>query len=86
MCTTAGPHTARTAPSPWRPLRMLAARRSTINPFGFSEETSELMNPNSPPLELMTGRSTRTPRIPTTTRSPALTRCIGTVQASRPRE
>ena len=59
---------------------MLAATRVRLTAFGFSDETSEVMKPKPSASSARPGVSTRTPRQPTTTASPARTRCMGTME------
>ncbi len=79
--TTAGPATTSTFPPRSRAARSRSATLATSSAFGFSEETSEAMNSNIWVSRAVAGACTRTPSLPTTTRSPARTLCIGTVSA-----
>ena len=52
--------------------------------MGFSDDTSLVMNSKGVAPRGRSGASTRTPSLPTTTRSPARTRCMGTVLTRQP--
>ena len=77
---TAGPHTASTDAPAARAPRMRSATCLTRRPFGFSDDTSESMNSKADRPRDGSGACTRTPWLPTTTRSPTRTRCMGTVR------
>ena len=49
--------------------------------MGFSDDTSDAMNSNTWVSRACAGACTRTPSLPTTTASPAATRCMGAVRA-----
>ena len=73
----AGPHTASSLPPAALARRIRSDTSATRRPFGFSEETSEVMNSNGLRPWGRASGVTRTPSSPTTTWSPMTTRCIG---------
>jgi hypothetical protein len=81
VCTTAGPATQRFFSPRSLVARMTAATRRTIRPCGFSLETWEDMNSNTSPARPRSRGRTRSPWLPTITRSPFCTSDMGTVRA-----
>ena len=74
--------TTRTFPPRVRAARRRSATWATSRALGFSDDTSEAMNSKTWVSRAGVGAWTRTPSLPTTTWSPARTRCIGAVWAA----